>query len=75
MNLRQSIDNETKKLVAEVTNTIPPGKRAALVLIADEGGARVHAAARLGDTWKVAFGAGKAWRGPVSGRVGLVGSW
>lgn len=55
--------------------TIPEGKRGALIVMADENGARAHLAARLNDNWKVAFEAGKPWNGPVTGQVMLEGTW
>ncbi len=50
--------------------------RGALIVIADEHGARAHLAAKLGDHWKVAAGVGVDWIGtkPV-GWVGIIGSW
>ncbi len=37
---------------------MPEGKRGALLVIADQTGARCHLAAKIGETWKVAGGGG-----------------
>lgn len=75
MDLRQSIDRETKRLIAESFAEVPEGKRGALVVIADRHGARAHLAAKLGDEWKVAFAAGTTWEGRIEGKVAVLGSW
>lgn len=54
---------------------LPEGKKGAMVVIADEQGARAHLAAKIGDHWKVAFEAGKPWHGPVTGQIELAGVW
>lgn len=56
---------------------LPPDKRGALIVIADEQGARVTVAARIGSgqRWKLAASASQPWDGPVSGVVSVQGSW
>ena len=49
--------------------------RGALIVIADEQGARATLAAKLGEHWQVAAGAGVAWGGPVTAQVMIVGRW
>lgn len=73
--LRASIDAQAKKLVAESLSEIPDGKRGALLVIADEHGARAHVAARINGDWKVSMAAGREWDGEVTGQVAVVGSW
>jgi hypothetical protein len=65
-----------REAIAQHLATIPEGKRGALLVIADDKGARAHLAARLGDNWKVAFEAGRPWVGKKpEGAVMLEGSW
>lgn len=59
----------------EAFAAIPDGHRGAFFVLADETGARAVVAARIGDHWQLAAGADKPWHGPVSGLVGLMGSW
>lgn len=40
---------------------LPQNKRGAILVIANERGATAHLAAKFGDHWKVAAGAGFAW--------------
>ncbi len=75
MDLRKSIDAQTKKLIADELAAIPEGKRGALLVIADETGAQVHVAARIGDHWKVAAAGGRRWDGAVEGKVAVIGAW
>jgi hypothetical protein len=57
-------------------SVLPDGKRGALLVMADELGARAHLAAKLGTRWKVAAGAGVPWGGTKpSGWVGIMGAW
>lgn len=73
--LRQSIDNATKRMIAESLATIPPDKRGALIVIADQHGPRAHVAAKIDDHWKVALAAGVSWKGEVNGVVAIQGAW
>lgn len=75
MDNRQPLAEGMRKQIAAHLATIPEGKKGALLVIADEHGARAHVAARINDNWKVAFEAGKPWRGPVTGAVMVEGSW
>jgi hypothetical protein len=58
---RPEISNWMKAKIERELAAIPDGKRGALVVIGDEQGARAHLAARIGDRWKVAAGAGVDW--------------
>lgn len=69
------ISDAVKASVKDAFKSIPEGKRGALLVIADESGARATVAARVGEHWKVAAGAAKPWDGPVSGTVAVIGSW
>lgn len=72
---RQPITPDLHQAILDAFRVVPDGKRGALLVIADQNGARAHLAAKLGDNWKVAFEAGKPWAGPVTGAVMLEGSW
>jgi hypothetical protein len=72
---RPPISEQARQLVAQAFRAVPADKRGALLVIADEQGARAHLAARLGDTWKVAFTGGRAWSGDVQAQVAIVGTW
>lgn len=54
---------------------IPDGKRGALLVVADQDGARALLAARIGHNWQLAGGVDKAWAGPVQGQVVIQGAW
>lgn len=69
------ISDAVKASINDAFKTVPEGKRGALLVVADEHGARAMLAARMGEHWKVAAGAGKQWNGPVSGTVAVIGSW
>lgn len=73
---RPFASDETKTLIADALAAIPQGKRGALLVRADsQGFAIAQVAARLGDSWKVAAGAG-AWIGKrPSGYVAVEASW
>lgn len=74
---RPTIAEQMKARISAEFATIEPGKRGAVVILVDESGvARAHLAAKLGDSWKVAAGAGFALREkkPV-GFIGIMGSW
>ena len=66
---RQPISAGLRTAIAANLATITPGKRAAMIVVADEKGARLHVAGHIGGNWKVAFEAGKPWDGPVTGQV------
>jgi DNA integrity scanning protein DisA with diadenylate cyclase activity len=73
---RQPIADSLKQKIEDAFKVVPEGKRGALLIIADEQGARAHVAAKLGGSWKVAAGAGVPWSGgEPSGWVGISGSW
>lgn len=74
---RTPIADGMKQQITAAFQAVPAGKRGALLVIADEHGARAHLAAKIGDSWKVAGGAGVAWRAPQSAAyyVAVEGSW
>ena len=72
---RTPIADAVKRSIDDAFTAVPDGNRAALLVIADESGARVHVAAKLSDGWKVAAGAGRTWSGDVTGTVSVVGVW
>lgn len=61
--------------IRDAFTAVPKGKRGALLVIADEHGARATVAANIGGSWRVAAGAAKPWNGPVTGTVAIIGSW
>lgn len=73
--LRPSISEQAKAQLAEALKAIPDGRRGALVVIADDTGARAHVAAKIGGHWKVAASGGTTWHGAVTGTVAVEGSW
>lgn len=72
---RPPISVQAKAALAAAFRELPAGKRGALVVVADEQGARAHVAARLGDRWQVAFSGGTTYHGAVTGQVAVVGAW
>jgi hypothetical protein len=73
---RTPIAEGMKRQISEAFAIVPERKRGALIVIADEHGARAHLAAKLNDRWKVAAGLGVPWTGekPVAW-IGVIGSW
>lgn len=55
--------------------SIPDNKRGALLVLAGPEGMQVMAAARIGNNWQLAAGAGKPWDGPLTAHVAVAGSW
>jgi hypothetical protein len=73
---RPVLSDLDKRRLDALWTTIPDGKRGAVVVIADEQGARGHVAAKIDGTWKV--GAGGGWRFGEKrphGYIGVEGSW
>ncbi len=58
-----------------VANIIPDGKSGAVLAIAGSEGVTVTVATKIGDDWTLSAEASKKWRGDVSGRIMIVGSW
>jgi hypothetical protein len=57
---------------------IPEGKRGALIVVADENGARAMLAAKIGSKgdWKIAAGIGVHWKErKPQGWIGVQGAW
>jgi hypothetical protein len=69
------IADAVKQSIVEAFTAVPDGKRGALLVIADEHGARAMMAANLNGHWKVAAEGAKPWHGPVVGTVSIQGSW
>ena len=66
----------TKQSLADAFRAVPDGKRGALVIIADEHGAKAMVAANLNGNWKIAAGTAVDWTGKhPTGYVEIVGSW
>lgn len=73
---RTPIAEGMKALINAAFSVVPDGKRAALLIIGDERGARVHLAARVNGSWKVAGGAGfDVQTKKPNGWVGVEASW
>ena len=75
MDSRTPISDAIRDSLSDAFKAVPDNKRGALVVIADEQGARAMLAAKLGDNWKVAAGVSKPWDGPVTGSVAIMGTW
>jgi len=67
-----TIRSQVEHAVAQI---VPEGDTVAVLALADGDGSTVTVAAKVGDHWELAASAGKAWHGPISGQVVLVGSW
>lgn len=74
---RPMISEEAKSSLRDAFASLPPEKRAAILVIADlKGNARATVAAKLGEHWKVAAGAGYALGDKrPAGYVGIEGSF
>lgn len=73
---RTPIAEGMKRQIEAAFDVVPKGKRGALLVIADEHGARAHLAAKIKGDWKVAGGASVPWTGEKpQGWVGVIGSW
>ena len=73
---RTPISDGMKAQIAAELAGIPEGKRGAVVFVGTEDGAQAHLAARIGDRWKIAAGAG--WRvneKRPSGHVSVEYAW
>ena len=69
------IGDAVRRSITDAFTLVPDGKRGALLVIADEHGARAMVAANLNGHWKVAATTEKAWKGPVTATVSIVGTW
>lgn len=72
---RFPITDAVKASINDAFKAVPDDKRGALLLLADENGARVTVAAKLGDHWKVAGGLGTPWHGKAEWGASIMGSW
>lgn len=70
--LHESFREQVERAVGEI---VPSGKRGAVLAIANHEGTTLTFATKIGDTWSLDVSAGKAWHGPVTGQVRVVGSW
>lgn len=75
LDTRTPIRDAVKQSINDAFRAVPDGRRGALLVIADEYGARAMVAAKFGDHWKVAAGGAKPWHGPVTGTAAIEGSW
>lgn len=67
-----------KKMIDDAFTVVPDGKRGAVLLIhdIDRNETRAHLAAKIGEKWRIAGGAGFDWTGKKpTGWVGVGGSW
>jgi hypothetical protein len=67
-----------KRQIQSALAEIPEGKRGALLVVADENGARAMLAAKIGSTgdWKIAAGIGVPWKErKPTGWIGVQGAW
>lgn len=73
---RPNVSEPIKAAITEAFKAVPDGKRGAFLVIGDEKGARVHLAARIEGSWKVAAGGGWAYgaKRPI-GYVAIEASW
>jgi hypothetical protein len=72
---RPLISDSLKAQIEQAFTPIPEDKRAALLVLVDEQGARMHFAAKIGDHWKVAAGGGWDWTGKPQGAVAIQAVW
>jgi hypothetical protein len=72
---RTPISDAIKAAVDDAFRAVPAGKGGALLAIADDHGARLHVAFKVGENWKVGAAVGRPWQGGVEGSVGVVGYW
>jgi hypothetical protein len=72
---RRPIADAIKAQIDAAFQSVPEGKRGALLVLATEDGVTAHVAAKLGDHWKVAAGCGTTWQGKVNGSVAIMGAW
>jgi hypothetical protein len=72
---RTPISDAIKASVADAFRAVPDGKSGALLVIADENGARLHAAFRVGSHWKIGAVVGKPWDDKPYGYVAVTGYW
>lgn len=75
---RTPLADGMKKQIADAFKEVPEGKRGAVLIVhdIDRNETRAHLAAKVGENWKVAAGAGFDWAGKKpTGWVGVGGSW
>jgi hypothetical protein len=72
---RTPITDAVKASITTAFKAVPHSSRGALLILADEHGARIMVAAKFGSNWKVAAEGSRAWTGPVSGTVSVIGYW
>jgi hypothetical protein len=58
-----------------LADVIPKDKRGAVLAVADDKGARIAFATRVGNHWELGASAGRSWDGDVSGAVVVQGTW
>jgi len=71
------LDSAKQEIERYVTETVPEGKRGALVFVATDRGGEFVAVAKLGEHWRAEASVRGTWKRPsdVTGEVRLVGSW
>jgi hypothetical protein len=72
---RPPVTEPIKQAIRDAFLIVPPGRSSAVLAIADEHGARIHAAVKLGGHWEVGGQIGIPIDGKPSGWVGVLASW
>src|SRR5687768_15259777 len=77
LDMRPSISKAMTAEIDAALSAIPEGKRGAVVAIWDPwtNNVNLHAAAKIGDKWKVAATGGKRAGEGFTTRIGVVGAW
>jgi hypothetical protein len=72
---RPPVTDPIRQAIRDAFAIVPPGRSSAVVAIADEHGARIHAAVKVGGHWEVGGQIGIPIHGPVIGQVIIAASW
>jgi len=72
---RPPISDPIRAAIKDAFAIVPPDRSGAIIAIADEHGARIHIAQKIGNAWQVGGQIGVPVHGSVSGQVFVTGSW
>jgi len=72
---RPPVTEPIKQAIRDAFAIVPPDRSGAIIAIADEHGARIHVAQKIGGNWQVGGQIGVPLHGSVSGQVFVTGSW
>lgn len=72
---RPPIDAPIRQAIKDAFAIVPEGKTSAVLAIVDTNGARLHAAWKVNDTWKVGAVVGVPFGGKPEGYVCVEASW